>query len=341
MIKPYIKNEWGKLKQIIVGRPEFAQIPSVRDKSLHTIDYANYSDEEFANIPYGRYPKEIVDETIEDLNNLSKTLEDLGVEVFRPELVDWSEKYSTDNWEVDGYYGYCPRDSMLVIEDKVIATPMALRQRQNETRAFKHLFDESCWVDFPKPKLLDSIYDRSLLPGPTLGNEEPVFDAANLLKCNNDIIYLVSNTGNLAGAEYLQKWLDENMKEKYKVHPIEDVYAFIHIDTTFVLIREGLVLVNPKRVNSTNLPKIFEKWDVIYSPEMVETNCLEHWAEASPWLGMNTLSYDENTMIVEERQIPLMKELKKYGVDSIPVKMRHARTFSGGPHCVTLDTNRE
>jgi len=341
MIKPYIKNEWGKLKQIIVGRPEFAQIPTVRDKSLHTIDYANYTDEQFLRIPYGRYPNWMIEETIEDLNELSKTLEDLGVQVFRPSLVDWSEKYSTDNWEVDGYYGYCPRDSMLVIEDKVIATPMALRQRQNEVRAFKHLFDKSCWVDFPKPKLLDSIYDRGLLPGPTLRNDEPVFDAANLLKCNNDIIYLVSNTGNLAGAEYLQKWLDENMKEKYKVHPIQDVYAFIHIDTTFVLIREGLVLLNPKRVNDTNMPEVFRKWDKIYSPEMIETPFLAHWAEASLWLGMNTLSYDENTMIVEERQIPLIKELKKWGVDSIPVKMRHARTFSGGPHCVTLDTIRE
>jgi glycine amidinotransferase len=341
MIKPYIKNEWGKLKQIIVGRPEFAQIPTIRDKSLHTIDYANYTDEQFLRIPYGRYPNWMIEETIEDLDELSKTLEGLGVEVFRPALIDWSEKYSTENWEVDGYYGYCPRDSMLVIEDKVIATPMALRQRQNEVRAFKHLFDESCWVDFPKPKLLDSIYNRGLLPGPTLGNEEPVFDAANLLKCNNDIIYLVSNTGNLAGAEYLQKWLDENMKEKYKVHPIEDVYAFIHIDTTFVLIREGLVLLNPKRVNDTNMPEIFRKWDKIYSPEMVDTPFLDHWAAASPWLGMNTLSYDENTMIVEERQIPLMKELKKWGVESIPVKMRHARTFSGGPHCVTLDTIRE
>lgn len=341
MIKPYIKNEWGKLKQIIVGRPEFAQIPTVRDKSLHTIDYANYTDEQFLRIPYGRYPNWMIEETIEDLDELSKTLEGLGVEVVRPALIDWSETYSTENWEVDGYYGYCPRDSMLIIEDKVIATPMALRQRQNEVRAFKHLFDESHWVDFPKPKLLDSIYDRGLLPGPTLRNDEPVFDAANILKCNNDILYLVSNTGNKAGAGYLQKWLDEHMKEKYNVHPIEDVYAFIHIDTTFVLIREGLVLVNPKRVNSTNLPKIFQNWEVIYSPEMVETNCLEHWAEASPWLGMNTLSYDENTMIVEERQIPLMRELKKYGVNSIPVKMRHARTFSGGPHCVTLDTIRE
>lgn len=341
MIKPYIKNEWGKLKEIIVGRPEFAQVPNVRDKSLHTIDYANYTDEQFLRIPHGTYPNWMIEETIEDLNEFSKTLEGLGVSVHRPALIDWSEKYSTDNWEVDGYYGYCPRDSMLVIEDKVISTPMALRQRQNEVRAFKHLFDESCWVDFPKPKLLDSIYDRGLLPGPTLGNEEPVFDAANILKCNNDIIYLVSNTGNKAGAEYLQRWLDDNMKEKYKVHPIEDVYAFIHIDTTFVLIREGLVLLNPKRVNDTNIPEIFRKWDKIYSPEMIETPFLDHWAAASPWLGMNTLSYDENTMIVEERQLPLMKELKKWGVESIPVKMRHARTFSGGPHCVTLDTIRE
>jgi len=302
-IKPYIRNEWGKLKEIIVGRPEFAQIPTIRDKSLHTIDYANYTDDQFRKIPYGTYPNWMIEETKEDLDSLSITLEGLGVKVHRPSLIDWSEKYSTENWEVDGYYGYCPRDSMLIIEDKVIATPMALRQRQNETRAFKHLFDESHWVDFPKPKLLDSIYDRGLLPGPTLRNDEPVFDAANILKCNNDILFLISNTGNRAGAEYLQKWLDDNMKE--------------------------------------NLPKIFQSWDVIYSPEMVETNCLEHWAEASPWLGMNTLSYDENTMIVEERQIPLMKELKKFGVDSIPVKMRHARTFSGGPHCVTLDTIRE
>jgi len=89
------------------------------------------------------------------------------------------------------------------------------------------------------------------------------------------------------------------------------------------------------------MPEVFRKWDKIYSPEMIETPFLAHWAEASLWLGMNTLSYDENTMIVEERQIPLIKELKKWGVDSIPVKMRHARTFSGGPHCVTLDTIRE
>jgi N-dimethylarginine dimethylaminohydrolase len=44
--------------------------------------------------------------------------------------------------------------------------------------------------------------------------------------------------------------------------------------------------------------------------------------------------------MVEEHQTNLMKELNKKGIDSMPVKMRHARTFSGGPHCISLDVNR-
>ena len=92
-IKPYIRNEWGKLKEIIVGRPEFAQIPTIRDKSLHTIDYANYTDDQFRKIPYGTYPNWMIEETKEDLDSLSITLEGLGVKVHRPSLIDWSEKY--------------------------------------------------------------------------------------------------------------------------------------------------------------------------------------------------------------------------------------------------------
>ena len=35
-----------------------------------------------------------------------------------------------------------------------------------------------------------------------------------------------------------------------------------------------------------------------------------------------------------------MRELEKNDFEQIPVQMRHARTFSGGPHCVTLDVVR-
>jgi len=55
---------------------------------------------------------------------------------------------------------------------------------------------------------------------------------------------------------------------------------------------------------------------------------------------MNILSINENLVMIEEHQILLMKLLKKMGIDSIPVRLRHARTLSGGPHCITLDVER-
>jgi glycine amidinotransferase/scyllo-inosamine-4-phosphate amidinotransferase 1 len=342
MVVPNVKSEYGDLKEIIVGSAKNAQIPTVKDKSLHCIDYAHLSDEEFQNIPTGLYPQKLLDETEEDLDNLSRTLENLGVKVHRPIEYDFSQKRTNGNWEVDGYYNYCPRDSMLVIEDKVLATPMTLRQRQFEAETCKPLIHPNHWIDLPKPKLLDEMYNRSDLSRPTLmDGPEPVFDAANIIKSGYDILYLVSNTGNRTGADFLEDYLRNNFDTKYKVHKAENVYAYIHIDTTFVFLREGLVLCNPSRVTEQNLPDFLRNWDIVWAPEPYPTQVMEDWCPASPWLGMNILSVNEKTVIVEEHQTLLMRKLKKWGIDSIPVKMRHSRTFSGGPHCVTLDLIRK
>ena len=341
LIKPQVKNEWGQLREIIVGSAKHAQVPIVGDKCLHAIDYAHLSEEEFKNRPSGLYPRNIIDETEEDLNNIAETLKSLGVKVHRPIEKDFSEPIKTDYWEVDGYYNYCPRDSMLVINDKVIATPMTLRHRSNEAETCKPLFDQSHWVNAPKPKLLDSIYQLDDLSKPTLLGGEPVFDAANVIKHNNDLLYLVSNTGNLDGASWLRNYVKEAFGNEYNVHQIENVYAYIHIDTTFVFLREGLVLLNPSRVNMHNLPPILGRFDKIWAPEPFPTQVMEDWCPASPWLGMNILPINSKLVMIEEHQVNLMQILKKWGIESIPVKMRHARTFSGGPHCVTLDVVRD
>jgi len=230
---------------------------------------------------------------------------------------------------------------MLVIKDKVIATPMTLRQRRDEADKYKSMFSPESWVTFPKPIAEDNLYDRTDLSKSTLMNTEPVFDAANILKANYDILYLISNTGNKAGAEYLQNWLRENISNEYRVHPAENIYAYIHIDTTFVFLREGLVLTNPSRVNVYNKPDFLRNWDTLNAPEPYPTQVMSEWCPASPWLGMNILSINEKLVMVEEHQFMLMKMLKKFGIESIPVKLRHARTLSGGPHCITLDVERE
>jgi glycine amidinotransferase/scyllo-inosamine-4-phosphate amidinotransferase 1 len=331
LIKPYVKNEWGQLREIIVGSAYGAQVPTVGDKCLHCVDYAHLSDEEFKNRPSGLYPDKLIEETQQDLDEIARILESLNVKVHRPEFRDFSETYRTDNWEVDGYYNYCPRDSMLV----------TLRHRQNESETCKPLFDPNHWVDAPRPKLLDSIYQREDLSRPTLLDGEPVFDAANVIKHNNDLLYLVSNTGNKDGAIWLENYCKETFGNEYNVHTAENVYAYIHIDTTFVFLREGLVLLNPSRVNWRNMPEFIGRLDKIWAPEPYPTQVMNDWCPASPWLGMNILPINKELVMVEEHQVLLMKELKKWGIESIPVKMRHARTFSGGPHCVTLDVVRD
>jgi glycine amidinotransferase/scyllo-inosamine-4-phosphate amidinotransferase 1 len=341
MIKPQVKNEWGQLREIIVGTATNAQVPTIGDKCLHSIDYAHLSDEQFKNRPSGLYPQQLIEETQEDLDKIAETLKSLGVIVHRPLDKAFSKTYKTNNWEVDGYYNYCPRDSMLVINDKVIATPMTLRHRQNESETCKPLFDTNRWVDAPRPKLLDSIYQREDLSRPTLLDGEPVFDAANVIKHNNDLLYLVSNTGNKDGAKWLETYCKETFGNEYKVHLVENVYAYIHIDTTFVFVGEGKVLLNPIRVNENNIPNFLKNFDKIWAPEPFPTQVMEDWCPASPWLGMNILPINDKLCMVEEHQIDLMKELNKWGIESMPVRMRHARTFSGGPHCVTLDVIRD
>ena len=55
---------------------------------------------------------------------------------------------------------------------------------------------------------------------------------------------------------------------------------------------------------------------------------------------MNLLSVDQNTVILDDAQVPLIRVLEKYKIDCVPVRFRHAMTLSGGIHCATLDLRR-
>jgi len=332
-------TEWGMLKEVIIGISDYAQIPTIKNHDIHCIDYADY--ETVYNLPSGAYNQQILEEAAEDLDLFEHQLKQLDIIVHRPTQIDHSKKFSNSLWETDGYYLYCPRDSALVIGDTIIETPMPLRSRYFETFGYRKIFQEyfvagSNWISAPKPQLLDELYDRTDLSNPTLTNFEIAFDAANVIKCGRDIFFLISNTGNELGAQ----WLQRTLGDKYRVHILKNIYAYIHVDTTILPLAPGKVLLNPSRVNEHNLPDYFKSWDKIWSVDPVETPFEKDWAVASPWIGMNVLSLSENLVAVEERQIPLIKQLESNGFDVLPVKMRHCRTLSGGPHCVTLDTIR-
>ena len=62
---------------------------------------------------------------------------------------------------------------------------------------------------------------------------------------------------------------------------------------------------------------------------------------ASKWIGLNILSINPDTVIVDRIQTKLIELLKEARFRVIELELRHSRTLGGGFHCVTLDLERE
>jgi N-dimethylarginine dimethylaminohydrolase len=333
-------NEWDQLEEVIVGNPLRARFPTA-DRSTQL---AEFPDRALEDIPQGRFPQRIIEETEEDLNAFVTVLEKLGITVKRPDTWPHGDEFSTIHWKSEGYYNYCPRDIMLVIGDHIIETPNVIRSRAQESFSYRtmmvdYLKSGAKWYSAPKPMLLDSLFDVDL-DKPTPRNDEPAFDAANVLRLGRDLIYLVSGTGNELGGQ----WLQTILGDEFRVHFLKDVYYGSHIDSTFVALRPGLILCNPGRINDDTLPEILKQWEVIYSPPMEGTG--KHDADylarsiGSQWIDMNLFSINPNLVVVDQDQTALIKLLEKQGLDVIRLKLRHSKMLGGGYHCITLDIRR-
>ena len=255
-------NEWGQLRSIVVGTAINAHFPT--KDSIYTTSMAGGGWKETPP-PSGLVPEQIIEETEEDLDLLIHTLDRFAVSVYRPSTVDFTKIVTTTDWETDGQYAYCPRDTHLVIGDLVIEAPMTTRARQHEAILLdlikrQAIQDGARWISAPRPRLLDSenIFNNKF----KLTETEPAFDAANVCRLGKDLLYLVSSSGNRIGAQ----WLQNVLGSEYKVH-VCDMYNSAHIDSTIVPIAEGTVLLNANRVNEDNVPSVFKDWDRIYIKE--------------------------------------------------------------------------
>jgi hypothetical protein len=88
-------NEWSPLKKIVVGSASQANWP-VNDPVFSKESEKTTWQE--SPVPRGPVPERIIEETNEDLDGLATTLMSLGVEVVRPDTL---------NFQVhDGMYNY-------------------------------------------------------------------------------------------------------------------------------------------------------------------------------------------------------------------------------------------
>lgn len=356
-------NEWDKLKEIIVGTAEsmacliFSTPGPPSDEIIETA----------CKLAREAYPKWLVDEVNEDLEELCDVLKDFGAKVYRPNNRDINKIYLTPNWSAAGNNVYNMRDLHLVVGNTVIESPSQERHRFFEATGLYDIWYEYFkegfrWIAGPKPKLEGNYKIPFYENGKKyhkLAEDEIIFEAANTVRMGRDLLYLVSSSGNYLGA----KWLQSVLGDEYRVHTTEEIYRSSHIDSTVICLRPGLVLLNSYRVNPNNCPKILDKWEKIYFNDIlpfpketidfqkkvrnkvynelrklgIESNINDM---SSEWIGMNILSLDPHTVVVDKRQTKLIDTLEKYRMTFIPINFRHSY-FMGGIHCSTLDTVRE
>lgn len=342
-------NEWDPLEEVIIGNPFGAMFPE-----WTTINEVTVPPGEWAVIEQrigGKgipYPPEYVERACKELQEFIHILESEGVIVRQIDTVNYAAPFATPDWQVSsGFCGANPRDPFLVIGNEILETPMADRARYFETWAYRSLFKEyfkagAKWTAAPRPQLLDALYDANYqVPGPDepmrfmVTEFEPVFDAADAVRCGRDIFIQRSNVTNRFGIE----WLARHLGEGYRVHEIQNLSPeAIHIDTTFMPLAPGKVLVNPEWIDVDNLPPVLKSWDILIAPDPVPN--ADPLKIVSDWISINVLMLDEERVIVEQKQEPLIKALKDWGFKPIPCAFDNYYPFMGGFHCATLDIRR-
>ena len=297
-------NEWDPLEEVVVGIADHANWPSsdpvFADEATKTLWTET-------PVPSGPVPQWIVDEANEDLNQLANTLVQFGATVRRPEPVNFVER--------QGMYNYCPRDRLLIAGDTVVDVNMMYPCRNQEIDALSKIIGDASVISMPR--------DQGM-----------ILDAANICRLNDTWLFLESYSGNRAAYDWLCKQFPNINIE------LCNFYAGVHIDSTIVPLREGLVLLNGHRVNEGNCPRAFDGWDKIYATDVVAQGFYQY-PYASKWIALNMLVLDPHTVVVDRHQTQLIETLEQHKFTVIPLELRHSRTLGGGFHCVTLDTRRK
>jgi len=302
------------------------------------------------------------EELHEDVENLAATLSSCGVVVHRPlPLPADANLIAGLGWQAPPTPALNIRDNTLILGEEIIETPPAIRSRYLETRllapVFRRYFDAGArWTTMPRPLLTDMSFDLSYArdrsttlggptepvpdprPGPYDVGHEMMLDGAQVLRLGRDLVINIAHENHRVAVD----WLERHVAGSHRIHRVYRM-ADNHIDSMLLALRPGVLLARHEGIRDL-LPAAFRRWRVIVPPEpdpgafpVYDTSDL---VLTSPYIDLNVLSIDEDTVLVNEDCPGLAKQLEAEGFTVVPVRHRHRRLFGGGFHCFTLDTHR-
>lgn len=367
-------DDWSPLKEVVVGSAA-GYVDRVQDLSFDMFIsdnlsgargyYASISDWHDGASRAGRndghrlaMKQRFLGELVEDVEEMARILESLSIKVHRPIALDpATREVSSPAWAAPVTPPLNVRDNTLIMGDEIIETPPTLRARYFETQFLKPIFMEyfaqgARWTTMPRPMMTDASFDPENIhnaapnievpvdprPNPYDVGPEIMIDGANCLRLGRDLIVNISNANHALACD----WLERHLEGRFRVHRMHKLTQS-HIDSVVIPLRPGTLLIRSERVLEF-LPKKLREWDVIVSPAPGVDDYPQYENDdpipASPYVDLNLLSLDEDTVMVNDACPKLIRVLEDNKFTVVPVRHRHRRLFGGGFHCFTLDTVR-
>lgn len=326
-------TDFNQLKGVIFGyMDESAQIPE--ENPVFKAFLGDY--------PARPYPEWLVKNCQKTQNEVATKFMEMGIEVMRPGKIDHRRHYELEGHLIKGgMHTFSPRDVIFYYHDTIYCVPTIEPNRIYESESMDYIFEQqrangSKWVDSKKTYWCKNAKS---------------FDAANLIKCGLDILFLISISGNYEGYKEFSNEFKRRYGNKVRIHPMMNSYSGFHVDVTVMPIGynkklgKNLVVVSKKDLNPTNMPAIFrgDNWRVLEMPLeiFVDTGCEPDFNFASIWLGMNILIVNPNLIFCDSNQIHIIEWFKKYDIDVVTVDMKVSGSVLGACHCMSNDYNRE
>jgi glycine amidinotransferase len=158
---------------------------------------------------------------------------------------------------------------------------------------------------------------------------EPVFDAADFVRCGRDLFGIRSNVTNAAAFEWLRRHL---ARHSYPVHELQHrCRTAMHINSTFVPLAPGKVLVDPEYMDPAGRPP--STLQVLGHSGRVASDPapLSAWRFGFP----NAARRSASTFLCSIRRV--LVEASQKTLIAAP---KLGAPFGGSFHCATLDIRR-
>jgi hypothetical protein len=298
----------------------------------------------------------ILEETKQDLNELAVLLQQLGVQVHRPQVHACKHSVDLATFSVQCPTSpIVPRDQYLVYGDTVYQTYTSMTDRYFDSlgyyNIFRRMFDQGHnWISQPPPNLRNLPADKnwgnqgSLIYN-HLYHNQLLWHTATMFKCGDRLITNTTGPGSQAGLEWMRRNLPadtivENHNSTMKNWGHIDHGFFMIDDDTVICVDHGFV---PECLRDKHIHEIYQ-----YLPRepvdlVTPLDCLLDPSKGYSQVvafNSNVLVVDSNNIVFDNHMPELFEFMNTINVRCHMSPMRHRKFWAAGIHCVTLDIKR-